>query len=710
MSNRYIFEEQTVLSFLEEEPSGQFSEYVRLLKEVPVSHQSHSSVAQLLSVRGHYTCFAPNDEAIRDYLDSLYAQGLITEPSWDGFQEQRTLDSIRKVIVYNSIIDGGNSLIFSTSDFPANDGEEFELPNLNDRRMSVSRGAVNSDSIFINEQAPVDLKMRDIEVSNGCIHMVRAVICPSNETLADMAGNWSRGSKSGYTVMSRLLLACGLADTLSKVRDEVWEKLYATGVVKNLGLHPTEGTSGAGFLPPHRKYGFTIFAETDDCWERLLAEAGQPKRAEDIGVQEVKQYLQRIGAYADALKDDDFTNEDNIINQFVTYHVLPVALSRDKLVLHWNERGYNYKNASNYTIPVMEYYQTLGRHRLLKIFQSAESFRQSTNSDGIFLNRFPILRNGRGEFGPLQQNINDYHESGRFYPASTGALSPDENEGVEIMRSPAYIAANGYVYPLERLLVCTENVCIQQQRQRIRFDAAAMFPEFMNNNLRGLKARYTELGKNRGFPTNYKYIEGIDIYEGTQFYYLPGRGDAWQSYQGDEFNIIGNYEFIIKLPTVPRAGHYEIRYGWNANNTRSMCQIYWGEDKNNLIAMGIPHDLRIGGLNHYFPSGNLPSIVGWESDTEDPTYNDEVDRRMRNNGYMKAPNSYTSAYGTIITCRSQPDVLRKIIVSADMIPEKTYYLKFKSVLDNEKKQCNLDYLEFCAKEVFANPEETEDIW
>lgn len=81
MSNRYIFEEQTVLSFLEEEPSAQFSEYVKLLKEVPISNQSHSSVAQLLSVRGHYTCFAPNDQAIRDYLDSLYAKGLITEPS-----------------------------------------------------------------------------------------------------------------------------------------------------------------------------------------------------------------------------------------------------------------------------------------------------------------------------------------------------------------------------------------------------------------------------------------------------------------------------------------------------------------------------------------------------------------------------------------------------------------------------------------------------
>jgi len=45
-----------------------------------------------------------------------------------------------------------------------------------------------------------------------------------------------------------------------------------------------------------------------------------------------------------------------------------------------------------------------------------------------------------------------------------------------------------------------------------------------------------------------------------------------------------------------------------------------------------------------------------------------------------------------------------------MYPGKTYYLKFKSVLDNEKLEFYMDYLELCAKEVYDNPNDPEDIW
>ena len=68
-SNRYTFTEYTVLSYLQENP--QFSEYVTLLGQVPISEVSSSTVAQLLSARGAFTCFAPNNEAIQLYLDSL---------------------------------------------------------------------------------------------------------------------------------------------------------------------------------------------------------------------------------------------------------------------------------------------------------------------------------------------------------------------------------------------------------------------------------------------------------------------------------------------------------------------------------------------------------------------------------------------------------------------------------------------------------------
>ena len=107
MSNRFTFTEETVWSYLEKNDSL-YSEYTHLLEVVPISEISSSTVAQLLSARGHFTCFAPNNEAIYQYLDTLYRKGIISSPSWDGFPNDAVLDSIQKVIVYNSIIDGGD--------------------------------------------------------------------------------------------------------------------------------------------------------------------------------------------------------------------------------------------------------------------------------------------------------------------------------------------------------------------------------------------------------------------------------------------------------------------------------------------------------------------------------------------------------------------------------------------------------------------------
>jgi hypothetical protein len=43
-------------------------------------------------------------------------------------------------------------------------------------------------------------------------------------------------------------------------------------------------------------------------------------------------------------------------------------------------------------------------------------------------------------------------------------------------------------------------------------------------------------------------------------------------------------------------------------------------------------------------------------------------------------------------------------------PEKTYYLKIKSVLDNTTSEFYMDHIEYCPKEIYDNPERPEDIW
>ena len=104
-SARYVFKFNTILSYLEKHEA--YSEYVDLLNRVAVSDISDTKVASLMSARGHYTCFAPSNEAIHKYLEELYQKDstLMTHPSWDGFTDSTKLDSIRKIIVFNSIID-----------------------------------------------------------------------------------------------------------------------------------------------------------------------------------------------------------------------------------------------------------------------------------------------------------------------------------------------------------------------------------------------------------------------------------------------------------------------------------------------------------------------------------------------------------------------------------------------------------------------------
>ena len=82
-STRFVFHDPVITEYLSKHE--EYSEYNKLLKAVPLSDLSETTAWQLLSARGHYTVFAPTNEAIQEYLDTLAANGLfLTGPSWDA--------------------------------------------------------------------------------------------------------------------------------------------------------------------------------------------------------------------------------------------------------------------------------------------------------------------------------------------------------------------------------------------------------------------------------------------------------------------------------------------------------------------------------------------------------------------------------------------------------------------------------------------------
>lgn len=684
-SARYVFTEETIASYLEKRP--QYSQYVQLMKQVQVSPRSATTVFQLMSARGNYTCFAPNNEAVDAYLDSLCAREIISAPSWDAFPDSVTLDSIRKVIVHNSIMDGGDidysgkRVFFETYDFPTNNNEEFATNTMGDRKLTINYSETNPDSMWINNEALISLKNRDIPASNGVIHEVESVIAPANNTLGDLLKSFIDENREGFLVAAKMIQACGLFDTLSKVRDERYEMMYLDGKLENLKNHPTEGN--IGYLPEHRKYGYTLFAEPDAFWQEVIQ-----KPAGDITPADITAYLQSQNVYPGSKADDNYKSPDNLLYQFVTYHLIPFRLSPDKIIIHYNEKGYSLEKKTP-TVAMTELYTTMGKRRLLKIFESRQS-------EGVYLNRFPVLNNERN--GNYQEKYCDPDKVGLFVDKDNANMT----------------AINAVIYPISGLLHYSDEVRTNLQRQRLRFDVAGIFPEFINNDLRGQTVT-TPQHMTVGIPSDnvYKYLDDLSISDLTLFYYLMGRGKGWPNYLADELNVIGRYEMILRLPPVPKKGTYELRIANSCGcNYRGMAQVYWGDDINNLPVTGTPFDFRLNGIERITPIGSFPSGVGWEADVDDDEdYNAEVDKKMRNNGFMKAPEHYAAGLpGTTKTARDNYYKTRRIMVTATMDPDKTYYLKFKNVMDDETKQFYMDYFEFCPKEVYDNPETPEDIW
>lgn len=686
-SDRYVFKEEIISGYLSKH--DQYSEYVKLLKQVPVSPVSNTSVYQLLSARGNYTVFAPTNDAIQIFLDSLVKKDLITEPTWEAFTDSNKLDSIRKVIVYNSIIDGGDDNgFFEISSFPTTaigSSAEIEVPNMNDRKLVVLQ-TEDPDSILVND-CMIDRLNRDILSINGVIHCVHQVVSPSGDSMASLMKNMMDSNKGGYAVMARLILACDLLDTLDKVKDDVYEKKYQIQAFpQSVTRDDGEGTISF-YAPEHRYFGFTIFAETDEFWSEKLE-----KPISEITVEDVYNYIDNLGIYPDAKRDNNYKSEDNLLNQFVTYHMLPMRLSKDRLVNHYNEKGYN-TNTNVPSVAIFEFYTTMGKRRLIKTYESKES-------DGIYLNRFPVLNNSRS---------GDYHETS-CSPQNVGIKVGEANlQGENNVR-------NGIIYPIDELLYYSDNTRMQMMRSRIRWNVTAMWPEFMNNDIRMSKLT-DDRHMNVYIPTDaelgYQYLEDVVIEKETAFLYWTGRGKGWANMQGDEMSIRGLYEVTMKLPPVPIRGTYELRFGQQCGGVqRGMAQFYWGSDVNKLAAMGIPMDLRQGAYYLRTKYGNVPSDIGYADDSSrDDDYNAEVDKRMRNNDFMKGCQQYVAGSpGGTRMMRASEECLRRIMLRQTMDPDVTYYIKFKTVMDDPTRYFYMDYLEYCAKEVYDNPAEPEDIW
>ena len=679
VSTRYVFTGNTAISYLQNIPEV-YSTYLDLLFRTPVSKNSKTTCGQLLSARGSYTLFAPTNEAIHAYLESLVTEGVIAHPAWEAFTDSTKLDSIRRVIALNSIIDhGDNQECYYTYNFPVMSGGEFSLANMLDNRLTIYYSD-SPDSMYINRDCPINARNRDIYVLNGVVHQMEKVIAPKNVTATVYLQDIIEKKAGPYLVMARAIQACGLMDTLRATRDEVYEDLYQRGLIPDiphlsrLGYSHGEGVTAKA--PEHRKYGFTIFAETDDYWRSQGLDSHDP----DL-LQHLQQWLIDNHQYSEEDKfsaDGDFSNVSNLLNQWVTYHILPMRIPSNRLVLHGTEFGYN-KSTKQLGSPAFEYYTSFGQRRLLKLYESKES-------QGIYINRFPRLDNGRK---------GTYHEL-RCEPENAGCRIGAEDSTAVLSE-----ITNCCIYPIDAPLSYNDAVRDNLAQERIRFDAMSLFPEAMNNNIR--KVNYDEMEEKIviGIPPNNVYPYFKNLWNQEEDYLTYWDVTWFGALMNDEIKTIGRFDLTFILPPVPKRGTYELRYQVWHYPTRGIIQPYFGSDPDNLPVTGIPID-----ISSYYDN-DMYSTTGWAEDTDDDDYNAIIDKRMRNKNCMKGSFGIRPS-GT--PNRYQADCIRYIITRQTLDPEKTYYMRIKEVLDSQQKEFMLDYLELCPKEVYDNPETPEDIW
>ena len=646
-SNLYTFTGETIEDYLTNR-SDRFSSFNQILKRIGYD--------KILSAYGTYTCFAPNNEAIAHYIDSLYDDnkehnGMIAR-GLDGLTDSLCND-IALFHLLNSKVMGvymGNGMTIKT----------LLGRDINTATDTQSGNVIISRSAIITSM--------DNELENGVLHEIDHVITRSNLMVAGEMETY----KDKFSLFSLALKRTGLDEELSE--------LERTGI--------KEVTNETQYWVPEKcELGYTIFAETDDVF-RAHGITDIPTMAEYAA--QVYQDCAKDGSgwydYARRNKIEvstgtDYENQWNVLNMFIRYHLVAYKMPWDRLVYDWNQTA---------KVTLCEYYETMLPYTLIKM---------TRNSGKRMLNRW----------------VENNSLTDRVAELGTAAMHQVRFEGIELEGQNGQIQAiNGYIHPLTDLLVYNEDVPKGALNERMRFDDTSLLGEMMSNSIRGMTMAEIKAHVDGGeysrvrFPSN--YFSNLMVYNGddTMLRYLAKDDGAWSNYEGDEFLCVGNYDFALRLPPVPD-GTYELRLGYTANGNRGMLQFYLGTSSElvSMKALDIPLDMR------HVPTdasdGTPDTQTGWclASKTDDQGVQTDID--MHNLGYMRGPLYYTVGKGGSTVARNNREDLRRIIAKQNF-EQGEYWLRFKTVINKSDAQFHLDYIEFCPENVYNNTRYVEDMY
>lgn len=498
-----------------------------------------AGMTDLLSAYGHYTCFLPSNKVVENYLNK---KGLNSVK--DLTREQ--CDTIARTHLVNNM--------YATIDM--NDGT-LNTANMNKRYIQITHTVDKNDNsvVQLNRMSNIIFELKDDSVENGIIHPIDVLLENSNSSISDVLKANDR-----IRIFYEGLVATGLRDTLIKTKDESYD-----GSKYGTYSYTSDFWREIAVAPEEKKYGFTVFVEPDDLYEKKFKEYGistsngMVRALYDLACMIYDPVFADDDDYKAAYGFDKITDRNNPLNMFMAYHIL----TRD--VIGWNKltpievHSGIVDGAIGIKIDKMnpcDWYETLMPRTMMKLEQATvREYMGNSERGQRYINR----------------RVDDKFsiDGSKIQPTVEADYLQD--------------APNGRYFYIDDIIAFNKDTQEKVLNDRIRMDFSTIFPEVMTMNMRlngdptkddeSSKADQTfKNGKNYWFPKG--YLDNVTMEGNGVLVYRRPHWNFW-SYEGDEFNLFGDYDFTFRLPPVPYEGEYQIRLGFCALDTRGVAQIYF---------------------------------------------------------------------------------------------------------------------------------------
>ena len=634
--------------------------------------------ANTLSTWGKYSCFAPVNEGVSLYLDSLYndksCDGIV-KPLHNGIKEVpnfESLDVMEKVELMPK------ELCVDLAKYHLS-GDECSMADVSGQttwntmllgryvNVHIENGKtwLGPDSYIIEG---------DVSCSNGLIQKLSGMIRREDRLIAEQLA-----TDENFSIFSEALKATGIDMELTVEKKDTTFSLAES--------KPTDRDGNALYCPTECKVAFTIFAESDD----VFAQAG----ITDFQslVEKCKEWYGGSAAWYNYLNEkniqvstgDDYTNEWNVLHMFVAYHILRAGMPVDQIVYEKTNSNQSVWNVS-FGYEPQEYFETMLPNTLLKVWAT------NPNSQGkepkLWINRYRQNNTLTDEYGTL----------------GSDATHPIIFPGVQIDRTYNKGTLNGYIHKINGILKYDQQT-VASFYERIRLDSSTFLYELINNGIRNATASQVSNmngggdGNRVAFDVN--YFDNIVCYNPNTVLRFNVLG-AWRAHNSDQFQGWDTYDIAFKLPHVP-TGEYELRIIYPPMIRGGMMQFYLGEssDQAEMVAQGTPFDAQ---LNPY----ENASFGFIDVDPDNEEFGIESDQVMHVRGYMRAPASFSRAtYNTNTnkltvtaddpyaacrqmtggtSCRTESGygtmMLRRVVCTQQFKQGTDYWLRIKNLITN----------------------------